>query len=164
MALSGNEKLEVIVREHQWTSKALTVIAFLCQQIGLNHIDTADLGTKDLTVLQVFLSSAPLVVAWAILYVLFIRDWRGSNQFGSNYSVQKTLFQALLLLGAAAFIGNALGFPQVEISRIFSAGDWRKMLIWLLGGYWTAYGITAFLSSIVVGIFGGRTFLLLDES
>jgi hypothetical protein len=176
MALSGKEKLEVIVRDYKWTHNALPVIAFLCQQFALNHIDTADFvvqtakpgtaGTKDLTVLQVALSSAPLVVAWAIIYVLIIRGVRGEVE-GSIRTGGEMVWYPFLIFLAAAFIGNVLGFPHMDINQMVHGGPVHggpvNSLIALLYGYSTTYGVAEFLSSIVVGIFGGRTFLRLFE-
>jgi hypothetical protein len=156
----NNEKIKAVQKEAKWTALVLSFITFLGQQLTLNGVSTLSLpiiknisqaesaGISDyLTILQVFWTSAPLVIALSIIYVLLIRR--------SIHGWPLVIVSGIILY-ISAVVGNTFGFQQVGIySNVLS----RYLLGDVLQAYWNGYGILAFLSSLVVGFFTGRTYL-----
>lgn len=160
----NNEKIKAIQKEAKWIALLLSFITFLGQQATLYSVSDVALpiiknisqagtaGVSDyLTILEVFWTSAPLVIALSIIYVLLVKG---------SISGWPLIIASGMILYISAVVGNVFGFQRVGIySNVLS----RYLLVDVLQAYWNGYGILAFLSSLVVGFFTGRAYLKLFQ-
>lgn len=161
------DKKNAIKRDAKWTALALPLIALLGQQFTLNGLAKeigpvvnniskpgAPLLLEYLGIAEVFWTSAPLVVALAIIYIMFRKDVLLSTP---------GMAAAAIVLVLAGTLGNALGFPGFEFRAQYGSTP-PGYILGALEAYMNAYGLVTFLSSIVVGIFFGRAYWILSDS
>jgi hypothetical protein len=152
---------KVIGREAKWTA---LLLGFVGQQVTLNVLkDTLAPAIENVrqpgeaavgdyfTILQVFWTSAPLVVACAIIYILLMK---GMLRGGAGVII------AGLVLAGAAYIGNKLGFQHTNVPS-YDLGF--GLMVKMIESYFSAYGCITFVSSLIVGVFFGRACLVLER-
>ena len=163
-SLIPKQKREAIGRDAKWTAIGIALFTLLGQQIVLNSetITTlyspfenylkpgvASLGDY-ITIWNTFVVSAPLVVAFSIIWGYGSEKLRKQEGFAAGH-----YWIAAILLWVAAWIGNQAGFTPVR-SEGLRGGTPYAWVAFMLGDYLNAYGVVLFLSSLAVGIFVSR--------
>jgi hypothetical protein len=167
-------KLKKISQNAKWTAIALGVIPFFFQQFILNSESVKKLyapiqnsmqpGTASLTdyitLGNTVIASAPLIIAFAGCYVFYRRKQEKGEGLAPGH-----FYAGAFLLYLSALMGNLVGFTPVKTSiyRLLMAGNPYSTFSLMMSDYHSSYGSILFLSSLIVGLFVGSSWMILSD-
>src|SRR5215208_762993 len=153
---------------------ALSALNWILLVVSLGvqaYISKLILDLQDAPLVRVFLATAPLTVAFAVVTFLFVESQRIRSDSQLENSPLAIYGGSTVILIIAVVIGQSLGYAEVELTGAYATPPPSSMPlvywifyillfpIYLLGGVMFAYGLGIFFLSVLCGIALGLVML-----